>query len=701
MATRKHGKTAGGFLSRLRHDQSGNIIAITAAAVLPMIAMVGGAVDMSRIYMTKARLQAACDAGVLAGRKAMPATTYTTAAKARADAMFNFNFVPADYQATLIPGDTYIFTSSANTQGAVTGQAKARLPTVLMKIFGKTTTDLAVTCGADLQVPNIDIVMVLDVTGSMDETIGGTKKIDSLKSSVKSFYTTIKNLVPAGSTSQVRYGFVPYSQAVNGSELFKVSPDSAKGQLPLSHIVDTMSLPTRVANFNTPVSGGWAVDTSVTPTTYNQVFDKDVAATKQPFSVSATSGTNISNNDCDRWSNYNHSFKLDSISLDVMLYPYEAYSYSDNYGDSEFYLPDGSSTWQTTEPTSGPGYTKITTDRVSGTWNDNSGSTYSAYQKCTRKITRTKYKPTSGFKFTNWTYKNVNFNVSQFKQGTSINYVSSIDSNYTVPTSTSYDMVQLRQLANQSGLSSDATTWNGCLEERETTPATSFAPIPAAAKDLNYTAGGTDDTFRWRPMFQELAWMRDGPANETTTSGKYQPGFACPAKPMQNLQVLSQADVDAYANSLTANGYTYLDVGLVWGLRMISPQGMFASRNLTGPNGGQIQRYVIFMTDGAPVSQGDTYSAYGLEDVDRRITGTGSTSAATLHARRFQALCNTQTGSGAANLFVVGFGADVTANLKDCVGGQTDRYFAASNGAGLTAAFNNIANEIADLRLVQ
>ncbi len=684
-----------GVLSRLLKNEEGNIIAMFAAAVLPMIGIVGGAVDMSRIYMTKARLQAACDAGALAGRKAMTATTLTTAAQNRANAMFDFNFVAADYEVT---GSSRSY--SANTQGAVTGTARATLPTVLMKIFGKTETALSVTCGADLQVPNIDIVMVLDVTGSMNDPIGGVKKIDSLKSAVKSFYTTIKGLVPVGSNSQIRFGFVPYSQAVNASGLFKVTPDASKGELPLSHIVDSMPLATRVANFNTAVTGGWTVDSSVTPTTYDQRFDKDVAATRQPFVASATTGTNISNNDCERWSG-NSSFILDSIPINVMLYPYEANSYTDNFGVSDFYLPDGSSTWQISEPTSGTGYTKITMGRVSGTWNDNSGSTYANYQKCTRRITRTKYKSQTGFKFTNWTYKNVNFNVSQFKQGSAINYVSAIDSNYIVPSSISLDMVQLRALSNQSGLTPDSFTWNGCLEERDTTSATNFAPIPAAAKDLNYVDGGTDDTLRWRPMLQELAWVRNAPAEETTTSGKYQPGFACPTQTMQNLQVLTQAQVDAYANALSPNGFTYLDVGLVWGLRMISPQGMWSSRNTVGANGGQIQRYVIFMTDGEPVSQMDTYSAYGIEQVYRRITGSTGVSAATLHARRFQALCNTQTGSGAANLFVVGFGPDVTTNLKDCVGGETDRYFAASNGAGLTAAFNNIANQIADLRLVQ
>lgn len=59
------------FLTRLRHDTAGNTIAIVAAGIIPLAGMIGGAVDMSRLYLTKTRLQQACDAGALAGRKAM------------------------------------------------------------------------------------------------------------------------------------------------------------------------------------------------------------------------------------------------------------------------------------------------------------------------------------------------------------------------------------------------------------------------------------------------------------------------------------------------------------------------------------------------------------------------------------------------------------------------------------------------------
>ena len=258
-------------------------------------------------------------------------------------------------------------------------------------------------------------------------------------------------------------------------------------------------------------------------------------------------------------------------------------------------------------------------------------------------------------------------------------------------------------------MSSSNTTWNGCLEERDTTSATSFSPIPTGAKDLDYISGGTTASMRWRPALQALTYLRPSPTNVTTTSQKdindpdaerapVKPGNACPTASMRNLRVYSdRTDFTDYVNSLQANGQTYLDVGMVWGLRLITPQGMFAQRNLIGPNGGQISRHLIFLTDGEPVSSADTYSAYGIEQMEKRITGTNGVAAATLHARRFQAMCDAERGR--VGIWAVAFGTSVTGNLTNCA--DSGRAMQANNTTELRNAFSRIANEVADLRLVE
>ena len=146
-----------------------------------------------------------------------------------------------------------------------------------------------------------------------------------------------------------------------------------------------------------------------------------------------------------------------------------------------------------------------------------------------------------------------------------------------------------------------------------------------------------------------------------------------------------------------SNGNTYLDVGMIWGLRLIAQQGMFTERNLTGPNGGQISRHIIFLTDGVPVSSATSYSAYGTEQTERRVTGSTGVDAATLHSRRFQALCDAERGR--VSIWAIGFGTTVTGNLTNCA--DSGRALQANNTTELNNAFARIANEVADLRLVE
>src|SRR3546814_4887101 len=148
-------------------DQRGNAVMRTAAGVGPLCGIVGSAVDIGRAYMTQLRLQQACDAGVLAGRRSMAGGTYTDAAEAEANKMFNFNFPAGIYGSSGINFDSQQPSTGASD---VTGTAHATLPTALMYIFGKDQFALTANCTAKLEISNVDVMLVLDVTGSMRGT---------------------------------------------------------------------------------------------------------------------------------------------------------------------------------------------------------------------------------------------------------------------------------------------------------------------------------------------------------------------------------------------------------------------------------------------------------------------------------------------------------------------------------------------------
>ena len=232
MATRQ---LIAAFLFRFIGDRSGNTLAIAAAALLPIMALVGGGVDIARAYMAKTQLQSACDAGVLAGRRAMSVSgVFGEAERAKAQRMFDFNFNPASVDATGTE-----FATDDTEAGEVTGTASTVMPTVIMTIFGKETIALSAACMAELQIANADVMFVLDTTGSM-----AGSRIAGLREAVRDFHRSMNEAVREDGT-RIRYGFVPYSMTVNATDLI------AEGDMPLDFFNEVAPYTGREALFNT------------------------------------------------------------------------------------------------------------------------------------------------------------------------------------------------------------------------------------------------------------------------------------------------------------------------------------------------------------------------------------------------------------------------------------------------------------------
>ena len=154
-----------GLISRLRSNTAGNTLMLVAGAIIPLTAMIGAGVDMGRTYLVKSRLQQACDAGVLAGRKYMTGTTFSETADSRSRAFFSNNFPTGSFGTTNLS-----FTPSRTNDGQVTGAASVRVPMAVMQVFGNQQIDLSVVCDARYEVANTDVMLVLDVTGSNSNT---------------------------------------------------------------------------------------------------------------------------------------------------------------------------------------------------------------------------------------------------------------------------------------------------------------------------------------------------------------------------------------------------------------------------------------------------------------------------------------------------------------------------------------------------
>lgn len=599
------GGNTGGVMLRLLHDRSGNTIAMVAAAMIPLAGLIGGGIDMSRMYLTKTRLQQACDAGALAGRKVMGSNTWTYNSNVAPNAaikMFDANFAANAY------GTGTMTRSFSENAGTVTGTASVPLNMSLMKIFGIASKTISVNCEAQMRIPNTDVMFVLDTTGSMGSTNPGDSapKIDGLKKAVKCFYEALAkydiNDVDCGSTPsggngtqvQLRFGFVPYSVNVNVGRL---------------------------------LNNDWMAD---------------------------------------NWSYQSREWKTSGFTWT----PWENWSGAGS-------CPSNSSTVE---------YRYLTS---SGGWNP-----YCSGQR--------RMKVTGNY----WVYKQVSFNVSGLKAG-----------------GTTWNNSINLPLGNNGG--NTGISWPGCIEERQTVrntdgdPSDEFSPIPAAAFDLDIDMVPTSDpATQWGPLLPNAVWGRYDSTGASTmedypTSANLSRNYssACPnaAAKLSTYggtgSTFTTNQFRDYVNALSPTGNTYHDIGILWGARLMSPTGIFASENATTPGGGQIARNMIFMTDGDTQAGNQNYNAYGVPWWDRRQTDPSTPPSSTLVTAevdaRFPALC-TAVKNKNITLWVVSFGTSVSntaANrLRDCAT-SPQHFFTAANTATLIQNFRQIADNISQLRL--
>ncbi len=209
--------TQRGALSRLKHDRRGNALVIIAVAIIPVIAIVGGGLDISRTYIAKQRMQQACDASVLAARRSMTGAAFTSENAEIGRRLFIANF-PDGKLGTSPMQLRFTYDGS----GEVHAEAATDLPMSLMRVFNISSRTLTVGCSANLEMSNSDIMFVLDTTGSMTQANPGDSgnRISALRAAVKSFHATLEK-TRAGGNAIIRYGFVPYNNNINVGYLLK------------------------------------------------------------------------------------------------------------------------------------------------------------------------------------------------------------------------------------------------------------------------------------------------------------------------------------------------------------------------------------------------------------------------------------------------------------------------------------------------
>ena len=187
-------------LQKFARDASGNVAILFGVALIPLVLGVGVAVDYGRALIVRERLADAADAAALAIGSWPGLDEDELSTKAQ-------QFFDANYPATEIGTAGKVNVHLAGDDISVT--VSASMPTTFMKLANFDSLDVGVTNKITKKQRNIEVVLVLDTTGSM----GSGGKLNAMKNAAKKLVDT---LFAGKSTSDtLRIGLVPYSGAVN------------------------------------------------------------------------------------------------------------------------------------------------------------------------------------------------------------------------------------------------------------------------------------------------------------------------------------------------------------------------------------------------------------------------------------------------------------------------------------------------------
>jgi len=191
--------TAFGLIGRLRRDTRGAILIKFTIAFLPLLSVAAVAMDLSRVLVVKQKLTNAVDAAALAVGRQLAREDADITALAQA-------FINAHYTSADIGDLTNLAVASTSTQVDIT--ATARVGTAFLSVLSTPFVDITVSSKVFRQQRKIELVMVLDNSGSMAGT-----KLANLKTAAHGLVDILFG--SAAESPNVKIALVPFTAAVN------------------------------------------------------------------------------------------------------------------------------------------------------------------------------------------------------------------------------------------------------------------------------------------------------------------------------------------------------------------------------------------------------------------------------------------------------------------------------------------------------
>ena len=193
-------------VKQFKKNDSGVALILFTLMIVPILMVVAVAIDFGQTLVMKRQLAAAVDAAALSVAQLPGLTDKETTDKAE-------SYIRAHYPDTAI-GILKTFSAVRSGDGAqVQVSATAEMNTTFLSFAGYDKLSVTVDSLAMMKQTKMEVVMVLDNTGSMGDYVGSTRKIDALKSAANTLVDIL-----FGKDTESRYlkiGLVPFANAVN------------------------------------------------------------------------------------------------------------------------------------------------------------------------------------------------------------------------------------------------------------------------------------------------------------------------------------------------------------------------------------------------------------------------------------------------------------------------------------------------------
>lgn len=189
-------------MRRFRDDQRGNFLMMFALALVPLMGVVGVAIDYSRASNARQALNAAIDsAALMAARDAQKLSDAQV--RTRIDAWIRDNLPPdvkEQYVSSAITID--------RTARTIKIDAQAVVPTTIARIIGNTQLPVGTSSQSTWGTNKIELALVLDNTGSMSSS----GKMTALKQASKDLIQIMKDA--SIDPEQIKISIVPFNTQV-------------------------------------------------------------------------------------------------------------------------------------------------------------------------------------------------------------------------------------------------------------------------------------------------------------------------------------------------------------------------------------------------------------------------------------------------------------------------------------------------------